>query len=94
MELACKYLAGTLRDWRKKNGVKVETAARDLGVATATWGHWEAGRRLPAAKNLTYLSQYLKLPICHLFHCLTDGDCDDCEEKNGAKHTQPNLARK
>ena len=56
-----------LRQWRKERGVKESVAAKELGVSTATWGHWETGARFPSAKNLLALSRYTKIPIEHFF---------------------------
>lgn len=80
MELASKNLSGTLRMWRERKGIKMESAASELGVATATWAHWEAGRRFPAAKHLTCLSQLLRLPICRLLRSAGESDCSGCNE--------------
>ena len=80
MEAAKKNLARKLNTWREQNGVKMEVAAKELGVSTATWGHWETGRRFPALHHLSCLSLYLKVPICRLI-CFHTDKCDDCAEQ-------------
>ena len=67
MEEALKNLSDLLREWRKENGVKETAAAEELGVGTATWGHWEEGVRFPSLKNLVALSRYTNIPIQHFF---------------------------
>jgi len=81
MESTRKNLARNLYTWREKNGVKMEVAARELGVSTATWGHWETGKRFPALQHLSCLSQYMQVPICRLI-CFNSGKCNDCRENN------------
>lgn len=73
-------LSRTLRMWREQKGMKMEVAARELGVSTATWGHWEAGRRFPSLIHLSCLSQYLKVPVCRLICCKVN-KCTDNEFK-------------
>lgn len=77
MEQASKNLARTLLTWREQNAMKMEVAARELGVSTATWGHWEAGRRFPGLNHLSCLSQYLDVPVCRLI-CCNVFKCNDC----------------
>lgn len=79
METAKKNLAKKLHAWREQNGVKMEVAAKELGVSTATWGHWETGRRFPVLQHLSCLSQYLKIPICRLI-CHYPKKCVSCAE--------------
>jgi len=59
--------AAILRQWRLERGLKESVAAKELGVATATWGHWETGTRFPSARNLLALSRHTKIPIEHFF---------------------------
>jgi len=79
MERTQKNLASTLRMWRERNGMKMEAAAKELGVSTATWGHWEACRRFPGLHHLSCLSQYLEVPVCRLICCKSE-NCEDCAE--------------
>jgi transcriptional regulator with XRE-family HTH domain len=67
MDKALQNLSDLLRQWRKENGVKETVAARELGVSTATWGHWEEGVRFPTADNLVALARYTNIPIQHFF---------------------------
>lgn len=55
-----------LSAWRKRRGITMETAAVELGVSAATWGHWENARRFPNARNLSLLSDYTGLSIREL----------------------------
>jgi len=87
MEALTDVLARTLRNWRKRNGLKIKAAADELGVSPATWGHWETGARFPAAKHLSLLSLYLGIPTCQLICSLGRG-CD-----NGVKSCPLNVRR-
>jgi transcriptional regulator with XRE-family HTH domain len=80
MEQVSKNLAKTLQLWREKKRKKMEAAAKELGVATATWGHWEAGRRFPGLHHLSCLSQYIGVPVCRLICCKSEL-CENCAEK-------------
>lgn len=66
---ARKLLAERLRAWRKQRGVPLKTVAQELGVSTATWGHWETGARFPSEGFINLLARYLGMPVCHLFSC-------------------------
>jgi transcriptional regulator with XRE-family HTH domain len=77
MEPACERLSRTLRAWRKKKGLKIAAAAAELGVSPSTWGHWETGKKFPAAKHLTLLALYIRVPVCQLL-CSGDSNCNDC----------------
>lgn len=59
-------LSAVLAAWRARNDLKLETAAAELGVSTATWSHWEQGRRFPNARNLGLLAAYTGLGIRQL----------------------------
>jgi len=67
MDGVSENFATLLRQWREERGIKESVAAQELGVSTATWGHWETGARFPTAKNLLALSLYTETPIQHLF---------------------------
>ena len=58
-----KYLGPRLRDWRISRGLKIATASLHLGVSTATWCHWETGRRTPNSEMLALLIQYTGISI-------------------------------
>ncbi len=60
-------LGARLKGWREKQGYKIATAARALGVSTATWGHWETGHTFPSAEMLLNLCALTELPIQWLF---------------------------
>lgn len=81
MEQTSKNLSRTLLRWREQNAIKMEAAAKELGVSTATWGHWESGRRFPGLHHLSCLSQYLNVPVCRLICCKPD-ECNDCAESD------------
>jgi transcriptional regulator with XRE-family HTH domain len=56
-----------LKEWRKKGDIKTEAAARELGVSTATWGHWETGHTFPSGEMLLDICRLLDLPLQRLF---------------------------
>ena len=60
------FLPIALQRWRKRNGLKLTAAARGLGVATSTWGHWETGFRFPTGRVLLSLVQYTGLSLVDL----------------------------
>lgn len=59
-------LPAVLLAWRLEHGLKMQAAARELGVATSTWGHWETGRRFPNHSSLILISLYTGLPLLRL----------------------------
>lgn len=67
MSCPTQHIAHVIRDWRRSRGLKISVAARELGVSTATWGHWEEARRTPTVSNLQLLSLYTKIPIQYFF---------------------------
>ena len=67
-------LARRLKWWRAVTGLKIEAAARQLGVAAATWGHWETGARFPSGEMLIALGGVTGMPLRVLF-C---GSLDRC----------------
>jgi len=87
-------LGARLKWWRTQQGLTIENVAADLGVSTATWGHWETGHTFPSGDMLLNLSQMTALPLqllfCpHLEACpfhqprqqyLADASCPECEE--------------
>lgn len=75
-----------LRTWRSKEGHKVAHVAGQLGVAPATWGHWEAGHRFPNAANLALLSRFTGLSIPELL-CANAHRCpyQAARRRNGPK---------
>ena len=56
-----------LREWRESKAKKIAEVAGEMGVATASWGHWETGRCLPSVANLLLLAQYTGIPPQHFF---------------------------
>lgn len=74
MEGILKNFSDLLRQWRKDNGLKQSAAAKELGVSTATWGHWEEKIRFPTVGNLIALSRYTKIPVA-LFICPDGHHC-------------------
>ncbi|MBJ6725167.1 helix-turn-helix domain-containing protein [Geomesophilobacter sediminis] len=76
-----EILGKNLAAWREQKGLKMEAAARELGVSTATWGHWETGRRFPAMKQLSCLAQYLGVPPCRLIANCPER-CDGCDKES------------
>ena len=69
-----QHLACVIHDWRMAHGLKISVAARELGVSTATWGHWEETRRMPSLANLQLLALYTGIPIQH-FLCPNHKQC-------------------
>ncbi|MFA7345336.1 MAG: helix-turn-helix transcriptional regulator [Terrimicrobiaceae bacterium] len=65
---------GKLRQWRKSKAKKITEAAGEMGVATASWGHWETGHCLPSVANLLLLAQYTGIPLQH-FLCPNSDRC-------------------
>lgn len=63
-----------LRQWRESKTKKIAEAAGEMGVATASWGHWETGRSMPSITNLLLLAQYTGIPIQH-FLCPNTESC-------------------
>jgi len=63
-----------LRDWRCVQNLKLETAARGLGVSVSTWDHWETGRRVPSLTNLFAIADFLKIPAQCLI-CIKNEIC-------------------
>ena len=59
-------LPEVLAAWRRGRGLKIASAAAELGVSPAAWGHWEKGSRFPNANNLALLSAYTGLPLLAL----------------------------
>lgn len=57
-----------LREWRLHHALKAANVATRLGVAPATWGHWETGKRFPSSENLVLVSRLTGIPI-HDFFC-------------------------
>jgi len=57
-----------LRKWRQEKQLKIETAAADVGVSTAAWGHWETGARFPMGRELLRLSTHTGIPL-HALIC-------------------------
>ncbi len=58
--------ARLLRRRRCLQNLKLEAAARGLGVSVSAWNHWETGRRVPSLSNLFAIADFLKIPA----HCL------------------------
>lgn len=79
-----EILGNNLVAWREQRGLKMETAAKELGVSTATWGHWETGRRFPAMNQLSILAQYVGVPPCRLISDCTEV-CQECPDKSWIK---------
>ncbi len=74
VEIVTKEFAALLRKWREMNEIKISVAASELGVSTATWGHWEEARRFPNLDNLLLLSKYTEIPVQH-FLCPNRSRC-------------------
>lgn len=51
-----------LRKWRGAQKLKLEAAARQLGVSVSAWNHWETGQRLPSMANLFAIADLLNIP--------------------------------
>jgi transcriptional regulator with XRE-family HTH domain len=67
-------LPARLKHWREDKGIKVSAAARELGVASSTWTHWETGRRFPSASLLLGLIEYTGVPLVELI-CENSAKC-------------------
>ncbi len=59
------------------HGRKMEATADELGVSTATWGHWETGHSFPTSNMLFLLAEYTSLPLPKLL-CPFGLTCDLC----------------
>jgi hypothetical protein len=69
-----------LKDWRHRKGQKISDVAVQLGVSTATWGHWETGEHLPSGDLLLAIEQFTGMPL-HVLFC---PHMDACPQlKNG-----------
>ena len=67
-------ISGVLHEWRKRNNLKLSTAAAQIGVSAAAWGYWEEGKRFPDVEHLVALAETTGIPIQHFFcpnreHC-------------------------
>jgi DNA-binding transcriptional regulator YiaG len=71
---AMAVLGSRLRAWRKAQGLKTECVATDLGIATATWSHWETGTRFPNATHLELICLHTGLTLQELL-CPTIERC-------------------
>ena len=60
-------LGARLKWWRTKQTLTLENVASNLGVSTATWGHWETGHSFPSGEMLLDLSRLTGLPLQVLF---------------------------
>ena len=67
-------LPEALARWRRDSCHTISSAAAGLGVATATWGHWERSTRFPNARNLDLLSRFTGLSIRALL-CARYAEC-------------------
>jgi len=67
--------AANLMHWRGSRDKKIAEVARDFGVSTSTWGHWETGRSIPSGQNLVLVSEFTAIPI----PCLLCPDCNECQ---------------
>lgn len=67
-------LGKRLKWWRNKEGLKIAAAAGNLGVSTATWGHWETGHTFPSGEMLLDLCELTGLPL-QLLLCPHMEDC-------------------
>ncbi len=79
-------LPRVLRRWRQGKQMKIQTAAVELGVSLAAWGHWETGTRFPDGHDLVRLSNYTGIPL----HELLCPHAESCP-RAGANHRQPIL---
>lgn len=68
--------AAALHNWRLNCGKKAEAAAREFGVAPATWSHWENSRRFPTGRNLLLLAQFIGTTV----PCLVCGENALCKK--------------
>ena len=69
---ACqRSLSSVLRRWRATHKRKIADAAGELGVATATWGHWETEKRSPSLETLHLLARLVGIPTrCMICSCV------------------------
>jgi len=67
-------LSKLLRTWRHDQHLKLDAAAKALGVSVSAWNHWETGRRLPSLTNLFALADFLKIPAPCLI-CARNQSC-------------------
>lgn len=57
-----------LKNWRNREQLSIASAAIELGVCTATWGHWETGEHLPSGELLLAIEDLTGLPP-HVLFC-------------------------
>lgn len=60
----------TLTELRRERNMKQEELAHALGVSQQTISLYEKGRRIPSAKNLKKLADYLNLPMGDVYGLL------------------------
>jgi transcriptional regulator with XRE-family HTH domain len=92
-------LGARLKWWRTQQGLTIENVAADLGVSTATWGHWETGHTFPSGDMLLNISLMTKLPLqllfcphmeaCPFHHPLPLPDAAKCVPDCGTEHLPP-----
>ena len=75
-----------LRHWREQRGMKLDTAAKAVGVSISTWNHWETGRRQPHLDNLFNVAQLLNIPP-QCFICTKHSECIVVRTTPGADGT-------
>lgn len=73
-----------LKAWRTEKGVKITSAAAELGVAASTWSHWESGRRFPSGSLLIELIRFTGIPVVEIF-CENAHDCPFRKRKVGGR---------
>ena len=67
-----------LKHWRKRGELSIAAAADELGVSTATWGHWETGEHLPSGDLLLAIETLTGIPL-HVLFC---PHLDSCPHAN------------
>ncbi len=73
-----------LRHWRLSQDLNIALAAGQLGVSTATWGHWETGEHLPSGDLLLAIEDLTGIPL-HVLFCPHLDSCPHAQ----AVHTPP-----
>jgi DNA-binding transcriptional regulator YiaG len=77
-----------LKHWRSDRQLSIVSAAKALGVSTATWGHWETGEHLPNGDLLLAIEDFTRIPL-HVLFCPHLDSCPQAKTGSIPKPGQP-----
>jgi len=77
-----------LKHWRVSQNLNIALAANQLGVSTATWGHWETGEHLPAGGMLLSIQSLTRMPL-HVLFCPHLDNCPRAKTDTSHYLTSP-----